>query len=147
MFCQVCDLIVEDKGSSGYPDYMIRFLPRTLVIWESGVFGREEESEMKRTEDVSFYCDDLSDLFDLLLSTGGPAEVYRIRHDHAWIGKVGDEGLMIGLRKLNGKQLAIIEGVLFDDRSIIDIAHDLCIAPKEARMQIRKMRQVLKKYA
>jgi len=99
----------------------------------------------KRENGMLIYSDDMSKIIDMLLSVDGLKETYQKKHDRSWIRKVDDD-LKTGLLKLSGVQLSIIEGFIFEDKSIADIKDELGLSLKDIRVEIRNAREILIRY-
>lgn len=89
------------------------------------------------------FDDQVCELIDLLLSVEGIRGIYMKTQDHSWIRSVGDEDLRDGLLQLTEVQTVIIEAVIFDHKSIIDIKAGTGMTAQQIRIQIRKMRKTL----
>ena len=108
-------------------------------------FAESEENMENRKDGLIFYCDDLSDMIDMLIAVEGIKTTYKRRHDKAWIRKVGDESLRMGLNQLSDIQITIIESLVFDDKNVLDLRNNLGMSVMEIRIEIRDMHRILTK--
>ena len=103
----------------------------------------EMNTEEKRYDEMPFFDDDISELADLLLNVEGIRKLRYMRHDKAWIRKVGDDSLKECLLEMTELQIHIIEALVFDDKCILDIKNEKCMSLKEIRIEIGKMHRSL----
>ena len=98
---------------------------------------------MDRYDGLPIYEDQISELADLLLNVRGIKQLHISRHDKAWIRKIGDDGLKGCLLEMTEIQIYILEALVFDDKSILDIQNEKCMSFKEIRIEIKKMHKSL----
>lgn len=85
------------------------------------------------------YNNDFFDYIDQNIFSPKVCEAYKEGEKYEWIVKVEDEFLRDGLKKLNKKQLAIIEALYFEGKSILDICNKYCLSQDEVFCEIRDM--------
>ena len=96
-----------------------------------------------RPDGMLIFDDDMSDLIDKLLNMEGIKRVYITDKHKTWIRHVRDEGLRGGLEALSERQIAIIEALVFDRKSPLDVRADMELSVKEIRIEIRTIRSIL----
>lgn len=96
-----------------------------------------------RADGMLIFDDDMSDLIDKLLNIEGIKRVYITDKHKTWIRHVRDEGLRGGLKALSESQIAIIEALVFDRKSPLDVRADMELSVKEIRIEIRTIRNIL----
>ena len=96
-----------------------------------------------RADGMLIFDDDMSDLIDKLLNMEGIKRVYITDKHKTWIRHVRDEGLRGGLEALSERQIAIIEALVFDRKSPLDVRADMELSVKEIRIEIRTIRSIL----
>ena len=96
-----------------------------------------------RADGMLIFDDDMSDLIDKLLNMEGIKRVYITDKHKTWIRHVRDEGLRGGLEALSERQIAIIEALVFDRKSPLDVRADMELSVKEIRIEIRAIRSIL----
>lgn len=96
-----------------------------------------------RPDGMLIFDDDMSDLIDKLLNIEGIKRVYITDKHKTWIRHVRDEGLRGGLKALSERQIAIIEALVFDRKSPLDVRADMELSVKEIRIEIRTIRSIL----
>ncbi|WP_270304225.1 hypothetical protein [Baileyella intestinalis] len=96
-----------------------------------------------RADGMLIFGDDMSDLIDKLLNIEGIKRVYITDKHKTWIRHVRDEGLRGGLKALSERQIAIIEALVFDRKSPLDVRADMELSVKEIRIEIRTIRSIL----
>ncbi|OLR55621.1 hypothetical protein BHK98_05810 [Hornefia porci] len=96
-----------------------------------------------RADGMLIFDDDMSDLIDKLLNIEGIKRVYITDKHKTWIRHVRDEGLRGGLEALSERQIAIIEALVFDRKSPLDVRADMELSVKEIRIEIRTIRSIL----
>jgi hypothetical protein len=102
-----------------------------------------EEAMRTRADGMLIFDDDMSDLIDKLLNIEGIKRVYITGKHKTWIRHVRDEGLRGGLKALSESQIAIIEALVFDRKSPLDVRADMGLSVKEIRIEIRTIRNIL----
>ena len=96
-----------------------------------------------RADGMLIFDDDMSDLIDKLLNMEGIKRVYITDKHKTWIRHVRDEGMRGGLEALSERQIAIIEALVFDRKSPLDVRADMELSVKEIRIEIRTIRSIL----
>lgn len=96
-----------------------------------------------RADGMLIFNDDMSDLIDKLLNIEGIKGVYITFKHKTWIRQIRDEGLRDGLKSLSDRQIAIIEALVFDRKSPLDVRVDMGLSVKEIRIEIRTIRNIL----
>ena len=96
-----------------------------------------------RADGMLIFDDDMSDLIDKLLNIEGIKRVYITDKHKTWIRHVRDEGLRGGLEALSERQIAIIEALVFDRKSPLDVRADMGLSVKEIRIEIREIHHIL----
>ena len=96
-----------------------------------------------RDDGLVWFDDQISEMADLLLGAQGLRFIYLKRRDRTWIYKLGDDDMRYALLQMTEKQLRIIEELIFEDKSVMDIRRELDLTVTEIRMEIREMRKAL----
>ena len=96
-----------------------------------------------RDDGLVWFDDQISEMADLLLGTQGLRFIYLKRRDRTWIYKLGDDDMRYALLQMTEKQIRIIEELIFEDKSVMDIRRELDLTVTEIRMEIREMRKAL----
>ena len=96
-----------------------------------------------RDDGLVWFDDQISEMADLLLGVQGLRFIYLKRRDRTWIYKLGDDDMRYALLQMTEKQLRIIEELIFEDKSVMDIRRELDLTVTEIRMEIREMRKAL----
>ena len=97
-----------------------------------------------RDDGLVWFDDQISEMADLLLGAQGLRFIYLKRRDRTWIYKLGDDDMRYALLQMTEKQLRIIEELIFEDKSVMDIRRELDLTVTEIRMEIRDMRKRLR---
>ena len=96
-----------------------------------------------KDDGLVWFDDQISEMADLLLGAQGLRFIYLKRRDRTWIYKLGDDDMRYALLQMTEKQLRIIEELIFEDKSVMDIRRELDLTVTEIRMEIREMRKAL----
>ena len=96
-----------------------------------------------KDDGLVWFDDQISEIADLLLGAQGLRFIYLKRRDRTWIYKLGDDDMRYALLQMTEKQLRIIEELIFEDKSVMDIRRELDLTVTEIRMEIREMRKAL----
>lgn len=96
-----------------------------------------------RDDGLVWFDDQISEMADLLFGAQGLRFIYLKRRDRTWIYKLGDDDMRYALLQMTEKQLRIIEELIFEDKSVMDIRRELDLTVTEIRMEIREMRKAL----
>ena len=96
-----------------------------------------------KDDGLVWFDDQISEMADLLLGAQGLRFIYLKRRDRTWIYKLGDDDMRYALLQMTEKQLRIIEELIFEDKSVMDIRRELDLSVTEIRMEIREMRKAL----
>ena len=96
-----------------------------------------------KDDGLVWFDDQISEMADLLLEAQGLRFIYLKRRDCTWIYKLGDDDMRYALLQMTEKQLRIIEELIFEDKSVMDIRRELDLTVTEIRMEIREMRKAL----
>lgn len=96
-----------------------------------------------RADGMLIFDDDMSEVIDKLLNVEGIKRIYVTGKHRTWIRRVGDEGLRDGLMALSERQIAIIEALVFDRKSPLDVRAVMELSVKEIRIEIRTIRSIL----
>ena len=96
------------------------------------------------TDDGRVWFDDhICEMADMMLGTEGLRYIYLKKHDRTWIRKLGDDGMKFAVMSMTEVQLRIIELLIFEDRTVMDIRRTLDLTITELRIEIRDMRKAL----
>ena len=101
---------------------------------------------MKRDTAELIINEDYGRMLDLLLNTECVKQSYHKEEARIWIDKVEDEFLREGLGNLSDVQLHMIEGLIFDDRNVYELAEMLGMKPNEVYEEIQDSRNILLRY-
>lgn len=85
-------------------------------------------------------------MLDLLLNTESVKQSYHKEGARIWIDRVEDEFLREGLGNLSDVQLRMIEGLIFDDRNVYELAEMLGMKTDEVYEEIQNSRKTLLRY-
>ncbi|MGN8714080.1 hypothetical protein [Hornefia butyriciproducens] len=96
-----------------------------------------------RADGMLIFDDDMSEVIDRLLNVEGIKKFYITGKRRTWIRRVGDEGLRDGLMALSERQITIIEALVFDRKSPLDVRADMGLSVKEIRIEIREIHHIL----
>ena len=96
-----------------------------------------------KDDGLVWFDDQIPEMADLLLGAQGLRFIYLKRRDRTWIYKLGDDDMRYALLQMTEKQLRIIEELIFEDKSVMDIRRELDLTVTEIRMEIREMRKAL----
>ena len=79
---------------------------------------KKSEVEMEVRDNGSVFWDDqISGIADPMLFLVGLKEAYENGKDHAWIGKIQDDGLQIAVNSFSDIQIRIAELIVFEDKN------------------------------
>jgi len=79
---------------------------------------KKSEVEMEVRDNGSVFWDDqISGIADPMLFLVGLKEAYENGKDHAWIGKIQDDGLQIAVNSFSDIQIRIAEFIVFEDKN------------------------------
>ena len=96
-----------------------------------------------RADGMLIFDDDMSRLTDMMLNAEGVRNAYISGSHRTWIRKIGDESLREGMENLSDRQITMIEALVFDGKSPLDVRKEMGISAKEIRAEVRRIRRIL----
>ena len=105
---------------------------------------KKSEVEMKVRDNGSVFWDDqISGIADPMLFLVGLKNVYENGKNHAWIGKIKDDGLRIAVSSFSDVQIRIAELIVFEDKSVPDILRTVNIDMKRLNAELFMMHDLI----
>lgn len=90
-----------------------------------------------------FWDDQISGIADPMLFLVGLKNVYENGKNHAWIGKIKDDGLRIAVSSFSDVQIRIAELIVFEDKSVPDILRMVNIDMKRLNAELFMMHDII----
>ena len=105
---------------------------------------KKSEVEMEVRDNGSVFWDDqISGIAVPMLFLVGLKEAYENGKDHAWIGKIQDDGLQIAVNSFSDVQIRIAELIMFEDKSVPDILRMVNIDMKRLNTELFMMHDLI----
>ena len=98
-----------------------------------------------RADGMIVFDDQVMELVEKSIGVSGVRNRYFRKKNHSWVKAVRHEEVRIALMELDDKQLTIIELLVFEVRSPLDVRKKLEMSPKDMRIAIRNIRRILLK--
>lgn len=104
-------------------------------------------TEMKKAYGIEIDpCDDLAEIYDLILTRPGILIRYKKEGPEGWISMVGDRGMEEALRAMPPVEQELIEKFFLQGKTLIDISRELCLPMGLLLGHIRSVRVRLELY-
>ena len=98
-----------------------------------------------RADGMLVFDDQVMELVEKSICVSGVRNRYFRKKNHSWIKAVRIDEIRIALMELDDEQLTIIELLVFEVRSPLDVRKKLEMSPKDMRIAIRNIRRILLK--
>ena len=96
-----------------------------------------------RADGMLIFDDQVMEMVEGSISISGVRSRYFRKRNHSWVKAVRHEEVRIALMELDDEQLTIIELLVFEVRSPLDVRKKLEMSPKDMRIAIRNIRRKL----
>ena len=106
-------------------------------------FGETEVTEKMRADGMLIFDDQVMEMVEGTISLSEVRNRYFRKKNHSWVNAVRVDEIRIALTELDDKQLTIIELLVFEVRSPLDVRKKLEMSPKDMRIVIRNIRRTL----
>lgn len=98
-----------------------------------------------RADGMLIFDDQVMEMVEASIGLAGVRNRYFRKKNHSWVKAVRHDEVRIALAELDDKQLTIIELLVFEVRSPLDVRKTLEMSPKDMRIAIRNIRRKLLK--
>ena len=96
-----------------------------------------------RADGMLIFDDQLMEMVEGSISLSGVRNRYFRKKNHSWVRAVRHDEVRIALAELDEEQLTIIELLVFEVRSPLDVRRTLEMSPKDMRIAVRNIRRKL----